>query len=1030
MPSTGPGRAVLDGEHTRAIFNITSGRTVSLVALTLTRGAAPRGAVAYARPGARLSMSNCTISDSIASSSTGDAYGGVLYLSRDASAELTGCTISDSAAESPWYSAHGGVVYLETNADATLTDCTIRGVAARGADRARGGVLYLDTNSSATLAGCSITNVSAMAPRLGGQGGVSSVGRYSRLALVSCAVSEAWVSGLQYAGGGVMYLHADGDATVTASNVSRARAFNTDTHPHDRYVHGAVACVNQGSSATFTGCVITDSGSSTIDGEVNGLFETYGRSSLRVSNSLITNITSFTDRGASAGALVWAGTTANASFVNCVISNFYIESNSTTLRLRIRGGLVAFSSWSNPSIITFTGCTVTNVTNYGRHITVRGGFAAVLQGSLLKIEASNISDVISIQEDVGEDRGAMDWGGGGVLYLQDSSSAELVATRVERCAIHALNGSIAEGGFAYAWTTSGIARITLSHGTVLIGNKATTGGQTLMLYAATAVYVMPTLLGHWVHGSTCLVNRMPCAQSEAACQRVEEACRRLPIAQGASVDGTPCPELYPIQSCDWEALPQLVGQTIDTLPQGALDVDYPYACAPGVLGSDQPEYQVSPRCAGPTPAGTYQPFEAGTAAIRCPAGSYCPRGSMQRVSCEIGAGIPFSTTIDSNATSSEACVCQRGSYNNATSAGGLSCAACPAGTNCSRPGLLLTTLPLKVGYYRLNESSLDVRRCPDASEGCGGNGAGECYESRSVCHGGEDVATQCMPGFTGAFCLLCEQPRHIRRTVLHGSNHSQPENSIVVQSGDGKQFACVDCAVDGLLGHTAAVLAAAVAGLVLMLFALEVVRRRLPAYVQWWIVRLWRASNPPNKLKIVMGYYMIITKIDTVYQAAMPASVRAMLEPFRLSVTLGMGSTNDVLACLNVPTFLGRLVVWMVLPVLLVLLLVLGCVCWLTSRKELTRDALLRTSLPLITRLLFVLYPLVTNVAFEAFSCYEFDGADALTSNRTAQSFLVSDVAVACESDEYRTITGVAWLAIFVCMLYMDSKSSLYLPCL
>ena len=223
----------------------------------------------------------------------------------------------------------------------------------------------------------------------------------------------------------------------------------------------------------------------------------------------------------------------------------------------------------------------------------------------------------------------------------------------------------------------------------------------------------------------------------------------------------------------------------------------------------------------------------------------------------------------------------------------------------------------------------------------------------------------------------------------------------------------MDCAEAGLLPYTVVFVAAVVAGLVLVLVLLEVARRRLPVYVQWRLARLWRASNPPNKLKIAAGYYMIITKIDTVYQADMPASVRAMLEPFRLSVTLGMGSTNDVLACVGVTSFLGRLGVWMLLPVVLVLVLVFGCVCWLGYRRELTRHTLLSSSLPLITRLLFVLYPLVTNVAFEAFSCYDFDG-DAAVSNSTVQSFLVSDVSVPCYREEHGTITGVAWLALFL----------------
>ena len=76
-------------------------------------------------------------------------------------------------------------------------------------------------------------------------------------------------------------------------------------------------------------------------------------------------------------------------------------------------------------------------------------------------------------------------------------------------------------------------------------------------------------------------------------------------------------------------------------------------------------------------------------------------------------------------------------------------------------------------------------------------------------------------------------------------------------------------------------------------------------------------------------------------------------------------------------------------------------------------------SLPLITRLLFILYPLVTNVAFEAFSCYELtagqDESDGVL------SWLVADVSIRCSKPfargaayhaEHAEVTVIGFVAV------------------
>ena len=72
---------------------------------------------------------------------------------------------------------------------------------------------------------------------------------------------------------------------------------------------------------------------------------------------------------------------------------------------------------------------------------------------------------------------------------------------------------------------------------------------------------------------------------------------------------------------------------------------------------------------------------------------------------------------------------------------------------------------------------------------------------------------------------------------------------------------------------------------------------------------------------------------------------------------------------------------------------------------------LAQAALPVVLRILFLLYPLVTTIAFEAFSCYTFDGDD------TTRAFLVGDVAIECStadavSAEQEAVKAVAWFAI------------------
>ena len=57
----------------------------------------------------------------------------------------------------------------------------------------------------------------------------------------------------------------------------------------------------------------------------------------------------------------------------------------------------------------------------------------------------------------------------------------------------------------------------------------------------------------------------------------------------------------------------------------------------------------------------------------------------------------------------------------------------------------------------------------------------------------------------------------------------------------------------------------------------------------------------------------------------------------------------------------------------------------------------------MVLRIFFLAYPIVTNVAFEAFSCFEFEGDS---------SWLIADVSIECGTDEHLQAKSLAWVAI------------------
>ena len=150
----------------------------------------------------------------------------------------------------------------------------------------------------------------------------------------------------------------------------------------------------------------------------------------------------------------------------------------------------------------------------------------------------------------------------------------------------------------------------------------------------------------------------------------------------------------------------------------------------------------------------------------CPRGFWCTAGLT--VACEVGFYNPttnannqsacikcpdHAVTLGANATSLVQCLCETDYYND-DSTGGVLCLRCPIGSSCEQFGTTKTALPIKVGFFRMSNLTVDVRACSDATVGCQ-VGVSECIESQSGCKGGSDSLSLCRDELSGVFCRLC-----------------------------------------------------------------------------------------------------------------------------------------------------------------------------------------------------------------------------------------------------------------------------------
>ena len=168
--------------------------------------------------------------------------------------------------------------------------------------------------------------------------------------------------------------------------------------------------------------------------------------------------------------------------------------------------------------------------------------------------------------------------------------------------------------------------------------------------------------------------------------------------------------------------------------------------------------------------------------------------------------------------------------------------------------------------------------------------------------------------------------------------------------------------------------------------------------------------------KLLIGFYQISTRVEKVYDVFLPHAVRNMLASFALPLSFGIGDLS--LACMWRHGFEPRLILSMCAPVVFLTLVVIFELlrtmyesATVAHKRDEWASRLLARLLPTTLRLAFLCYPVVTNVAFEAFSC--------TTPFEDGSQWLISDVSLRCSSlafgyvsPEHERVMRLAWIAI------------------
>lgn len=97
---------------------------------------------------------------------------------------------------------------------------------------------------------------------------------------------------------------------------------------------------------------------------------------------------------------------------------------------------------------------------------------------------------------------------------------------------------------------------------------------------------------------------------------------------------------------------------------------------------------------------------------------------------------------------------------------------------------------------------------------------------------------------------------------------------------------------------------------------------------------------------------MLSTKVQDVYEVALPISVQRFISYATFVVSFGLGSSTSLVTCLGFSGFYWRLVLWMLVPPVAIGTILVCCVARLLYKRNLSRMALVESALPPTVRAL------------------------------------------------------------------------------
>ena len=835
--------------------------------------------------------------------------------------------------------------------------------------------------------------------------------------LTSCAITGN--EGLHQGGG--LQVWTGGQATLTSCTISENKA-----------AWGGGLVSSTGSQLTMIECIV--SGNNATMG--------YGGGGLGISGQA--NLTSCTisgNHGTQAGGLLIDGT---ATLTSCTISGNVADHLLANAGKGFggAGGLkIDVGLTGNVGKATLTSCTISGNEAIGHY---GAGLMVAALDHYARAEATLISCVISGNKaSLG---GGLNLDGkatlssctiagnsatrGGGLLMGAHSSMILLSSTVSH------NDADWSGGGLHL-EAGGVALI--SGDSVFVSNRAP-AGSSVANQGNTAVYQLPTPPGTYIPVD------FPRAEQRANLSLIEDVDLPYICPLGYWCDGVerhPCPP----------------GKRGDRTGSGNSQ-----------CGGDCPEGRYCPESSTAPlicPDGTFS--EAGTGQSSCPEclpGKWCVGG--QQYDCPAAtfgesprqdriqscSPCPFNTTtLSTGASDPSECVCQPDFFDDLSrkpsdATGARTCTSCPPGFDCSEGAATTHNVTVASGFWRPSINAIQVKPCPIDGTCAGGNGSQLCNS-----------------GFDGVYCKGCADPGHFLDMLKSECRSCQSEQARLAK---------------WLLGAFGTLL-----GVLVLTFGFRLVKKRRsrrqplllqePLQLQGEPGRRYNPSielisrvppatramarlnaaaqiiRPPagqavprlkaaaeimglrSKLKICLGFYVILAQVEDVYQIRYPPDYQSIssvvFAPLRRDLLAWLPGLH--LGCLGASSIFAKLVVYLSFPAAVVVLALVASHAASLCGHAPGRHSLL-PALPFVLFWTSFVFPSVSSIGFQAVSMC--DCFDELTGGSiTRRCFLPADYSYECPTEHAGpevlilgtaaiVIYGIGVPVLFARLLYTSRK--------